>query len=262
MEKYVFGWEPTEQELEWCRNMSIRTKERLLQRAKEQRERVQEQSKTDQKHSSAYYAVYDSLFEKLIAGIEGLVLFDNLEDCWAYTFYINSEGASVILEHISYATFTENGENTSFLTNTEFEILKIPCRMLTVEEYARVYNVEQGTVRQWIRRGKVRTAKKYGNEWRISEFTETPQRGYTSVTYEWDEDLKEIPEDYDFLSNKGSLDIVQDERDPKIYHVIVTHGKNFGKDRSISAKEREKLEPYLISNPLIRYVPSDYSTWC
>ena len=109
MEKYEFGWEPTEQELQWVRDMSIQTKERLVFRIKEQRERIREQSKADNMHSSAYYSVYDSLFGKLLEGVMNLVLFDQLEDCWAYTFFINSEGASVYLEHISYATFDEVG---------------------------------------------------------------------------------------------------------------------------------------------------------
>ena len=38
MEKYAFGWEPTEQELKWIREMSTCTKERLLFRVNEQRE--------------------------------------------------------------------------------------------------------------------------------------------------------------------------------------------------------------------------------
>ena len=262
MEKYEFGWEPTEQELQWVRDMSIQTKERLVFRIKEQRERIREQSKADNMHSSAYYSVYDSLFGKLLEGVMNLVLFDQLEDCWAYTFFINSEGASVYLEHISYATFDEVGNNTSFLNNANYELLRIPCRMVKVAEYANIYGVGEGTVRQWIRRGKIRTAKKFGNEWRISELTEPPRRGYTTGTYEWKEALTDIPDIYDYLRIPGKLDIIQDVNDPKVFHVIVTHGHVIEKSRRITVSDREKLELFLVSHPLIHYIPSDYQTFC
>lgn len=262
MEKYAFGWKPTEQELKWIREMSTCTKERLLFRVKEQRERMREQSKTDNKHSAAYYSVLDGLFGKLQEGVENLVLFDQLEDCWAYSFYINSEGASVYLDHFSYVTFDKDGNNTSILYNANFELLKIPCRMVTVEEYAKTYEVEQGTVRQWIRRGKIRTAKKYGNEWRISELTEPPKRGYSTGSYAWDDSLTDAPDEYEYLRTPGSLCISQDEKDTKIYHVIVSHGMTIEKSRRLGVREREKLEHFLISHPLIRYIPSEYTTWC
>ena len=52
-----------------------------------------------------------------------------------------------------------------------------------VEEYAAATNTEAVTVRQWIRRGKLRNALKIGSEWRIPEITDPPRRGYTPVSY-------------------------------------------------------------------------------
>lgn len=46
----------------------------------------------------------------------------------------------------------------------ELTLLQIPVKMLTTGEFAQLRGVEDVTVRQWIRRGKIRTAVKYGNE--------------------------------------------------------------------------------------------------
>ena len=68
--------------------------------------------------------------------------------------------------------------------NEEYTLLKKECKYLTVEEFSNLRGISGVTVRQWIRRGKLRYAKKIGGEWFIPETAENPSRGYCDVEYE------------------------------------------------------------------------------
>lgn len=54
---------------------------------------------------------------------------------------------------------------------------------MTVTEYAEMNSVTETTVRQWIRRGKLRRAKKQGRDWIIPSIYERPIRGFVNVIY-------------------------------------------------------------------------------
>ena len=97
----------------------------------------------------------------------------------------------------------------------EFTLLEVECKNLSVEEYSKKYDVDPSTVRQWIRRGKIRTAWKSGNEWMIPELSDTPRRGFTEACYEWDDNIGHVPEEYDFLHSFNTLHIVQEKNDKK-----------------------------------------------
>ena len=69
--------------------------------------------------------------------------------------------------------------------------------------YFRAYPLNDGDevtiraiwVRQWIRRGKLRSAVKAGSEWRIPELSEIIGRGYRRGTFHWDDKLSDVPEE-------------------------------------------------------------------
>ena len=81
---------------------------------------------------------------------------------------------------MDYDDFDEDGEPTSVsvMPGQTFELVTVPSALLSVEEYAAVYNVSVTTVRQWIRRGKIRSAIKNGCEWSIPELAAVSGRGY------------------------------------------------------------------------------------
>ena len=54
----------------------------------------------------------------------------------------------------------DEGEIDSTSSSNSIIIVEEKCLYLSVEEYAKVYDVKPTTVRQWIRRGKIRNAKK------------------------------------------------------------------------------------------------------
>ena len=220
------------------------------------RDEIKRIAETDRKHSAAYYAVMIKLFDKLIKKTEHAVLFSHLEDWWSYSYSVSSDGGFVELEHHGSVSFDENGSIIFDETDQSFVVAKVPCRLLTVEEYAQLYQVETGTVRQWIRRGKIRTAKKFGNEWRIPELTEIPSRGYKFGQYKWEDDLTDVPDEYEFLRQPAIASFSQDRDDTKLFHVNIERLNKPSEDMTLSAPEREKLELFLIAHPMVRYLTS------
>lgn len=80
---------------------------------------------------------------------------------WGFDFLITEEDARLML--------ILNGSTSKPLQ--VFPLIILQPKMFTVNEYADRCNTNNGTVRQWIRRGNIK-AIKYGDEWRISELTE------------------------------------------------------------------------------------------
>lgn len=77
-----------------------------------------------------------------------------MEDWWCYVIEISSAGITIILQLYGDEEFDENGEFEPCFVKEEFELIHVESRMLMVDEYAKQYGVDPGTVRQWIRRGE------------------------------------------------------------------------------------------------------------
>ena len=77
----------------------------------------------------------------------------------------------------------ENDDIRTMTTTVEHTLISIECDYLSVDQYASMLGVEPVTVRQWIRRGKLRYAKKAGRDWLIPNIEDKPERGFSSVQY-------------------------------------------------------------------------------
>ena len=172
-----------------------------------------------------------------------------------YCYEYNLDKDSIELNLLKYeeVELSEDGdfeETTCTIINT---LVKVKCDYLSVKEYAELHNVSDITVRQWIRRGKIRTAEKRGNNWFIPALTERPTRGYTDVNYYWNELDKEIINEYPYLKNARSLSIYQDEENPKEFEVTIYSRKyDVVYKFTLEARERESLELKLITSPKVR----------
>lgn len=253
-EEYEPEMPTEEQNYEWFHEKNIRDKERLISEMEFHRDQLKRDAENDREHTAAYYLVLIKLFDSLIEKTKNTKLFDKLEDWWAYSYSISSDGCKVELEYYVWVQYNKEGDMISGLPDQSFEVVNVPCRLLTVEEYAKLYRVETGTVRQWIRRGKIRTAKKYGNEWRIPELTDVPQRGYRMGHYVWSEELTDVPDCYEYLKRPGIAALWQDRDDPSLFHLRLSRKNNEYLDLELSTKEREKLELFLIAHPMVRFM--------
>ena len=237
------------------RDIWLVTKEDVLSWLKGEMGRVTDQSRMDKKHSAAFYYAYTKLLTRFYKKIEDTVLFNRLEDFWHYTISVSSAGAVLSLCYLDNYKVDENsGTLTLYGPGQELPIIRIPGRYLSVEEYASEYGVGAGTVRQWIRRGKIRTAIKNGKEWTIPELTELPGRGYQSATYFYNGNLPDLPEEYEFLNGYTGVVINQDRNDRTKFTVMVATPGKAPVRKVLDTKEREKLELFLISHPNVHYI--------
>lgn len=219
--------------------------------------------KGDGFHSTKYYAILEEMIKAFMRKVYLTVLPQNLEPWWRYSYEISHKGITLFLEHIS-AMWVDNdtGEADEETVDQVFPLVSVDAKMLTVDEYAKLYGVEQVTVRQWIRRGKLREAEKAGKEWRLSELTDVPGRNtaFTEVTYKWITELKGIPTGFEYLKDYDMVQIVKRELNVveggKEYQLVLSSRKS-RKDKyaaiEITEKQREELEYYLISNPDVLY---------
>lgn len=215
--------------------------------------RIAKKSETDKLHSAAFYHAYENLLNKFEREIADTILFTYLEDCWYYELSISYSGAQLSLYHAKQGQIGEKG-NIVVTTDQYFRLITVDTKLLTVEEYATTYNVNAGTVRQWIRRGKIRNAIKFGSEWRIPELTDMPTRGYQSGIYMWTEYLKDLPKEYEFLRNYSTALFNQDPSDKNIFRItFVAQGVN-AKNIICNIHEREKIELFMITHPQIHYL--------
>lgn len=247
--------------LEALKKDRMTTKEEVIQSLERRIKRYSEGSKLDNKRPAAYYSILLEVLGFFLDTIKEAVLFETLPDWWIYLYEIEYDQFVLRLCHVADAKL-EKGvhEGLSFMTDASYPLIGYRLKSFTVDEFATTYGVGQGTVRQWIRRGKIRTAIKRGNEWRIPVLTLPPERGYTSAQYIWHEELEGLPEEYSFLNEYKLATFFQDAVDKNTFHVILVSKKTTdcedtsnNKELILDAKEREKLELVMIANPGIRY---------
>lgn len=127
-------------------------------------------------------------------------------------------------------------------------MLSVECDYLTVEQFADIQSVTPITVRQWIRRGKLRSAKKNGRDWLIPSFEDKPSRGYESVQYLL-EDAESIQiDEFPLVSACDSIFIHQDDDKTKFICCFDNYKTHLNERMVLNRQEVEFLELALISS--------------
>lgn len=235
------------------RDEMFTTKEDLLSWLEKERARIDEKARTDKRHSAAFYYAYTKMIDIFYKKIQETVLFNHLEDYWYYSIGISSSSADLSLVYTPKCWLDDSGK-LQIQYGQSLLLLYVKGKFLTVEEYAAEYGVGAGTVRQWIRRGKIRTARKEGNTWMIPELTEMPGRGFQSAAYTYSGHLNDLPQEYDFLEGHTAVLINQSFKDKNKYEITVASSSDESKTIEMDTKNREKFELFLISRPDVLYV--------
>ena len=265
---------------------TIRTKEALLESIEVTRSRYQAEATSDQgKHSESFYAVLDDLLSEFRRELVVKNLPEPLNDWWAYSYAITSYGIKLMMNF--YRWSHSYGSCFDCSRADEITVFEVPAKMLPVSEYAAMNGVEPVTVRQWIRRAKIRSAMKYGREWLIPELAEIPKgKGYSPCHYYWKSTLSDLPAKFAFLNEFKSAFIDQSEEDKdkfllslsidrpgeynRMIDAIAGTGSEIELDKIrdvlktvpdiqitaggkiiLSGKDRAELELYMIANPII-----------
>ena len=239
--------------------------EKAINRFIAQREKILQLSEKDAIRSAAFYSAFKRMTDEFIKLIENKsfpILKDGL---WGY--YVEYNQSIVNLNLTKYEeTFHYADNDECFPTYEiieEYSLVSVEPNLLSIGEYAQNYHVDPRTVTQWIRRGKIKTAKKIGNTWMIPETADTPQRGYNSDgMYILNNDIRPLSDDYPFLQGIKWLKIEQDDEDKKKYFIIChTKDEGFISTEDIGyiqeyiQKDKEKFELALITHPGVKYIP-------
>ena len=135
----------------------------------------------------------------------------------------------------------------------EYTLIELPFKLLSIEEYANENNTNIKTVSQWIRRGKIKSARKMGREWyipEIAEITKTQEK----CEYIWNKDKTQFDDEYANLNSFTEIAIVEN-KDDKTKFKLSLYDEESGqrKETMCTVKEKEKLEVMLISNNNVEY---------
>lgn len=212
--------------------------------------------------SAAFYRIMISLFMRFRGEIQKRALIEPLPSFWAYSIEIDEVG--ITLQMKNYKAIEYDGGNVEFEENECYNLFTVEPRMLTIEEYAAMYEVKPVTVRQWLRRGKIRTAVKQGREWRIPEITEPCRKGYEGGYYKILSELKGMPEEYKIVNQCSKISIEQEKAGSfRVNFYREGHREdNYWPFASavMEEDERAKFELMLISSPVVKGINS-LSIW-
>lgn len=231
-----------------------RTKEEIISILDQKTGEIAKEMRECPCHTLPYYNALLRLLDHVILEIATRNIFSSPDD-WYYSFTVSNTEADLFIRHVKSIEKTKDEGTTSLHIEYDesFRLISYPVNLLSVEEYAKLNRIEPVTVRQWIRRGKIRTAVKLGGEWRIPEITDTPSRGYTSVRYYNNGRFFPLPQSYKCLEQNPLYIDIYPSKERKGFCQILLDGipaKISGE--LIPDVDREKIELALISTPRMR----------
>lgn len=241
------------------------TKEEVIKRINKKIKKYASESENNPYYPATYYALMKIFLIVFLEKVENSILMDYLPDFWVYKIEYNYDEFSLNLEHFKKYEIEKDGSFKSGLVDAIYKLVLFKPTALNVDQYAKLYDVEQGTVRQWIRRGKLRTVYKEGNEWKIPQLSLPPSKGYEPAQYKWFDGIENLPEEYSYLNKYVLATFFQDRKDKTKYHVLFVSKEKFSNYETteidissneeiiLNAQEREKLELFMISHPQIKY---------
>jgi excisionase family DNA binding protein len=201
------------------------------------------------------------LCKKFIAAIKKCKL-PNLTELWWFYEY-QFLGNSMEL-HLCQADEIEvdNDEISGMTSTIEHTLITVECDYLTVEQYATMLGIEPVTVRQWIRRGKLRHAKKNGRDWLIPDTEDKPRRGFESVQYIVEDNAHIESVEFPLLAVCETIFIFQDQDNKsKFICYLKNFTTKFHTELELTRSEVERLEHAIIESGKakvegsIQYVP-------
>ncbi len=188
--------------------------------------------------------------KKFLSTLEKCKLPRLTELWWYYEYEFTGDGIELYLctADESDIELDEDSRIISSMSSTiESTLLKVACDYLTVEQFADIQGVSPVTVRQWIRRGKLRNAKKNGRDWLIPSLEDKPYRGYESVQYFLTEPLQ--IDEFPLVAASDCIWIHQDHHEKTVYLCTFANFKtHFRQKIELNRQEVERLELSLISS--------------
>lgn len=188
------------------------------------------------------------LCKKFITAVKKSKLTVLTELWWFYEYQFLKNGMELNLCQASEIE-VENDEISGMTSTVEHTLITVECDYLTVEQYAAMHNVEPVTVRQWIRRVKLRHAKKNGRDWLIPDTEDKPRRGFTSVQYVVENEEHIESDEFTVLAVSESISIIQNEDNKSKFICFLNNYKTkFRSQLELTRSEVERLEHTIIES--------------
>ncbi|MBQ7200199.1 MAG: helix-turn-helix domain-containing protein [Eubacterium sp.] len=91
---------------------------------------------------------------------------------WGYEIQVGEDGIALCQCRLGYS-YNFNAKRFDFIVRPlkMITLKEVGSDLLTPEQYGEKYGFSAGTIRQWIRRGKVHSAVKKGHSWLIPELS-------------------------------------------------------------------------------------------
>ena len=173
-----------------------------------------------------------------------------LSNWWYYSYNFTNFGIILEMCHCSEISYDSDGVIYKSTADEIFPLIIIPCKMLSVSDYAKRFCVTTSTVLRWIRAGKIRFIKRYRNSWIISELADKPRRKYQPVVYSWPAPVPQLQVLFDFLGDFTWVYIKQNDNEKRSYTIILGSPRaDNRKSVTLNRAERERLELMLLSLP-------------
>lgn len=177
-------------------------KEDLIDSMQEEIAKIEAEAKVG-KRPSFYYAAKLQLVKDMLAKLEkSAVLELEMDSEWSYIYQLDVYGLRIYLIYDSI----DEEDNIVYQRSV---FLEVKARPMTSEVYAELYGVDDTTVRQWIRRGKLPAVRKIGGEWRLTELMIPRGRGYDFRLYGWDRNGANFTGDLAFLQKYDGVSLEQ-----------------------------------------------------
>lgn len=240
--------------IEWANSASrvLRSKEEIVEYSKNISKNWENE---ELRHylSEPYIEKLVRIYDQFLCKLDELVL-PPAVGSWAYALYANDWGITLYYKY--YEDFSDESK-VMFKEIQRHMILREPAKLLTLDEFAQIYSVDSNTVRQWIRRAKIKNAKKDGTGWKISELTDvSPYKmsdayyGYYELPLEIDVDPKyEFIKGYSYLS--FSEKVRGKERKIFLWRYVGADNKPESDAVSMTNAQAAEFEYYLISHSQI-----------
>ena len=227
----------------------ITTKEEIVKEIEKKVESIRSGEGDEGRKTVKSHMAFLVFSEGFLERVKEVHLPEIVTEGWELGFYITENSACLYLQLIE-----SDNEGNGYSILETFDLVTMETKMLTVEDYAHMHDVSVVTVRQWIRRGKIRKARKFGSEWRIPEFVEPASGKYQDVIFVWGSNkLTNLPPEYEYLNEYREIAITQADSDT-YKAALSNHASSKYRLIRLNTREREKLELWLIGNPFVKSI--------
>ena len=189
-----------------------------------------------------------ALYKKLYGKVEKGIYPELTELYWYYRYHYTGTGLELWLCSGDDIELSEDKERISSMTDDSEQLLiRVECDYVSPETFARIQEVSLPTVKQWLKKGKLRYAKFEEGNWLIPSTSEKPKSSdYGFIQYTLDPDNPPIIEDFPIVAACDSITIFKNESG-FICH-FDNYDKKFFQKVVLSREDVERLEYALIKS--------------